>query len=34
MYNILSRQNLDNPSRNSFGQQRLVPFIYADITDR
>lgn len=33
MYNILSRQNLDNPSRNSFGQQRLVPFIYADITD-
>lgn len=34
MYNILTRQNLDNPSRNSFGQQRLVPFIYADITDR
>ncbi|NOS82327.1 MAG: hypothetical protein E8D46_16245 [Nitrospira sp.] len=34
MYNNLSRQNLDNPSRNSFGQQRLVPFIYADITDR
>lgn len=34
MYNILSRQNLDNPSRNSFGQQRLVPFIYGDITDR
>ncbi|MBH0186271.1 MAG: hypothetical protein HP477_12915, partial [Nitrospira sp.] len=34
MYNILSRQNLDNPSRNSFGQQRLVPFLYADITDR
>ena len=34
MYNIMSRQNLDNPSRNSFGQQRLVPFIYADITDR
>jgi hypothetical protein len=34
MYNILSRQNLDNPSRNSFGQQRLVPFIYADITER
>jgi hypothetical protein len=33
MYNILSRQNLDNPSRNSFGQQRLVPFIFADITD-
>ncbi|MDH5667167.1 MAG: OprO/OprP family phosphate-selective porin [Nitrospira sp.] len=34
MYNILSRQNLDNPSRNSFGQQRLVPFLFADITDR
>lgn len=33
MYNNLSRQNLDNPSRNSFGQQRMVPFIYADITD-
>jgi hypothetical protein len=34
MYNNLTRQNLDNPSRHSFGQQRLVPFIYADITDR
>ena len=34
MYNNLSRLNLDNPSRHSFGQQRLVPFIYADITDR
>jgi hypothetical protein len=33
MYNNLSRGNLDNPSRHSFGQQRLVPFIYADITD-
>ncbi|MFO0706916.1 MAG: hypothetical protein U0412_08680 [Nitrospira sp.] len=33
MYNNLSRANLDNPSRNSFGQQRMVPFIYADITD-
>lgn len=33
MYNNLSRQNLDNPSRHTFGQQRLVPFIYADITD-
>ena len=33
-YNILSRQNLDNPSRNTFGHQRLVPYIYADITDR
>jgi hypothetical protein len=32
-YNILTRQNLDNPSRNSFGVMRLVPFIYADITD-
>ena len=26
-------KTLDNPSRHSFGQQRLVPFIYADITD-
>lgn len=34
MYNILSRPNLDNPSRNTFGQQRFVPFIYSDITDR
>ena len=25
MYNNLSRQNLDNPSRNTFGQQRMVP---------
>jgi hypothetical protein len=33
MYNNLSRGNLDNPSRNSFGQQRMVPFIYADITE-
>jgi hypothetical protein len=33
MYNNLSRQNLDNPSRHSFGQQRMVPFIFADITD-
>jgi hypothetical protein len=33
MYNNMSRQNLDNPSRHSFGQQRMVPFIYADITD-
>lgn len=33
MYNNLSRGNLDNPSRNTFGQQRLVPFIYADITE-
>ncbi len=34
MYNHLSRRNLDNPSRQSFGQQRLVPFIYAAITNR
>lgn len=34
MYHSLSNQNLDNPSVNSFGQQRMVPFIYADITDR
>ncbi len=33
MYNNLSRQNLDNPGRHSFGQQRMVPFIYADITE-
>ncbi len=33
MYNNLSRQTLDNPSRNTFNQQRMVPFIYADITD-
>ena len=26
--------SLDNPSRNSFNQERMVPFIYADITDR
>ena len=32
-YNILTTQNLDNPSRNTFGAVRLVPFIYADITD-
>ena len=32
-YNILSRQNLDNPSRNTFGHQRLVPYIFADITE-
>lgn len=32
-YGILSRANLDNPSRNTFGQQRLVPFIYSDITE-
>ena len=25
--------NLDNLSRNSFNQERMVPFIYADITD-
>ena len=25
---------LDNPSRQSFNQERMVPFIYADITDR
>jgi hypothetical protein len=34
MYNHLSRRNLDNPSRQSFGSQRLVPFIYAAITNR
>ncbi len=33
-YSSLTRPNLDNPSRNTFGQIRMVPFIYADITDR
>jgi hypothetical protein len=33
-FNSLSRPNLDNRSRQTFNQQRMVPFIYADITDR
>lgn len=34
MFNSLSRPNLDNRSRQSFTTFRMVPFIYADITDR
>jgi hypothetical protein len=33
-YGSLTSPTLDNPSRNSFNQERMVPFIYADITDR
>lgn len=33
-YNALSRSNLDNRSRNTFNQVRMIPFIYSDITDR
>jgi len=33
-FNALSGPNLDNPNRNSFNQVRMIPFIYADITDR
>lgn len=33
-FNALSRSNLDNRSRNTFGQARMIPFIYSDITDR
>ena len=33
-YGSLTGPTLDNPSRNSFNQERMVPFIYADITDR
>jgi hypothetical protein len=32
-FNALSGPNLDNPNRNSFNQVRMIPFIYADITD-
>lgn len=32
-YGSLTGPTLDNLSRNSFNQERLVPFIYADITD-
>jgi hypothetical protein len=34
MFNTLSRPNLDNRSRQTFNTFRMVPFIYADITDR
>ncbi|MGH7167521.1 MAG: hypothetical protein ACREII_03215, partial [Nitrospiraceae bacterium] len=33
-YGSLTGTTLDNPSRNTFNQERMVPFIYADITDR
>lgn len=33
-YGALNGPTLDNLSRNSFNQERMVPFIYADITDR
>lgn len=33
-FNALSRSNLDNRSRNTFNQVRMIPFIYSDITDR
>jgi hypothetical protein len=32
-FNALTAPNLDNPKRNSFNQVRMIPFIYADITD-
>lgn len=34
MFNSLTTPNLDNRSRQTFSQFRMVPFIYADITDR
>ena len=33
-YGSLTGPTQDNPSRNTFNQERMVPFIYADITDR
>lgn len=33
-FNAMTGPTLDNPSRNTFNQERMVPFIYADITDR
>lgn len=33
-FNALSRSNLDNRSRNTFNQVRMIPFIYSDITER
>ena len=32
-FNALTAPNLDNPRRNSFNSVRMIPFIYADITD-
>jgi len=33
-FGVLTGPTLDNLSRNTFNQERMVPFIYADITDR
>ncbi len=33
-YGSLTGPTQDNPSRHTFNQERMVPFIYADITDR
>lgn len=33
-FNALTGPNLDNRSRNTFNQVRMIPFIYSDITDR
>jgi hypothetical protein len=33
-FGSLTGPTLDNLSRNSFNQERMVPFLYADITDR
>ena len=33
-FGSLTGPTLDNPSRLTFNQERMVPFIYADITDR
>lgn len=33
-FGSLTGPTLDNPSRSTFNQERMVPFIYADITDR
>ncbi len=33
-FGSLTGTTLDNPSRTTFNQERMVPFIYADITDR
>jgi hypothetical protein len=32
-FNAMTGPTLDNPSRNTFNQERMVPFIYADITE-
>jgi hypothetical protein len=33
-FNAMSGPNLDSRTRNTFNQLRMIPFIYADITDR